>query len=393
MQPYREIIEQHELLVPQRIIFEWGGSARLGELAHSMANPGKVFLVTPGQSAQRAGLGDRVGALLQAAGFTVAEQIAVTAEPTAPAVDAAAARVRAIAPSLIIGIGGGSAIDFGKALAALAVNPGSVEDYLEGVGQGWVVEQDPLPYLAVPTTSGTGAEMTKNAVIADHEKGYKKSMRDARMIPTVALLDPELTTTVPRAVTAASGMDALTQLIEPCISVKRKPGPTVLAHRALRGLQAALPVCCAQPEDADARSTLSLASGISGICLANSGLALAHGVASGLGGLHPVPHGEICGILLPHTLRYNRDACETELGEALMHVLGEPDVTPDTIDRGITAIEELNRQTGVPPTLKHLALDDAEIQRVAAASMGSSMSGNPVEMTTETIYGFLRPLM
>ena len=234
--------------------------------------------------------------------------------------------------------------------------------------------------------------MTKNAVISDSEQGFKKSMRDTRMVPTAAIIDPELVCTVPRAVTAASGMDAITQLIEPCISTKRQPGPRKLAGMALRGTREALAACYRSGTDIQARTIMAQASGISGICLANSGLALAHGIASGLGGLHPVAHGLICGILLPHTLRMNRDACVAELEEALRNFLFEEEVTTTTIDRGINAIEALKNETDMPDTLAFLQLSDKQIREVAEASMGSSMTGNPVPMTPESTYAFLKPL-
>ena len=138
---------------------------------------------------------------------------------------------------------------------------------------------------------------------------------------------------------------------------------------------------------------MTLASSISGICLANSGLGLAHGIASGLGGLHPVAHGLICGILLPHILRYNRDACETELAWGMAQLLREDDITPDTIDRGIETIERMKKDIGVQTDLSFLGLSDTQIWSISEHSMGSSMSGNPIPMTPESIYTFLRPLM
>ena len=387
-----DLVRSAELAAPAVIRFGPGVMASMGAFLGREIPRGPVICIVDGQSAELSGIVPRVTAILQTENTTVLETIYVSGEPTVSRVDEIAAQVRERPPAWTLAVGGGSVIDTGKAVSALATNPGSVKDYLEGVGRGFTVANDPLPFVAVPTTSGTGAEMTKNAVIADHDQGFKKSMRDARMIPRIALLDPEQTRTVPAAVTAAAGMDAVTQLIEPCITAKRSPAVSELAGLALRGTREALPRCCREPDNLDARSTMALASGMSGVCLANAGLALVHGIASGLGGLHPVAHGLICGILLPHALRYNRDACKPELGEALRQFLGEDDITGDTIDRGITALERLQVETGVPRDLALLGLDEDQVRQIATASMGSSMTGNPIPMTPESTLEFLRPI-
>lgn len=380
------------LVMPGRIRFAVGAVRDVGPVARGLGAGAGVALVTGRKSAADSGLRARVAGCLADAGLEVVQGLAVAGEPTVAVIDEGAAGARARGPSAVVAVGGGSVIDAAKVIAALITNPGPVVDYLEGVGRGRQVGADPVPLIAIPTTSGTGAEMTKNGVVSEYEKGFKKSMRDDRMIPAAALLDPALTASVPRSVTAASGMDAITQLIESCISTRRASATTALAHRALRPVRAALPRCCEAPGDLAARGAMMIASAASGICLANAGLALVHGIASGLGGLYPVAHGLICGILLPHTLRYNRDACETEMAEALRHFLGEGAVDSATIERGIAEIVRLNAETGVPPDLRHLRLLEHEVRRVAEASQGGSMRGNPVPMDTESIYAFLRPL-
>ncbi len=366
-----------------------GSLDRLAEDAASLAGAGRAFLVTGGKSAGRSGSRDRVTLLLRRAGFETHHGEGVAGEPTAEQVNRMAAAARQLEPALVVGLGGGSVIDAAKAVAALATNEGQVEDYLEGVGRGWTLHEMPLPFIAIPTTAGTGAEMTKNAVLGSALGKFKKSMRDERMLARVVILDPELTCTTPASVTAAGGMDTITQLIESCITIKRTPATTGLAHTALGEVRQALPRCCGTPRNLDARAAMLLASAISGVCLANSGLALAHGIASGLGGRHGLAHGLICGILLPHTLRYNREACEETLAKALCRFLNESEVMPDTIDRGIDAIESLNRRLGIPPDLRFLKLSAAERFAVAEASMGSSMSGNPVPMDPERVDRFL----
>ena len=377
-------IRAASLKAPANIIFGVGVSQQLESPARELAGDKPVFiLTTPFLAAQ-------AKALLRA---LPGEMFArVDGEPTITLTDVAAAQARRLQPGLVISLGGGSVMDTGKAVAALAVNPGSVRDYLEGLGHRTQLTAAPLPHIAVPTTAGTGAEATRNAVIAAPDAGVKRSMRFDGMLPTVALLDPALTLSVPRAVTAAGGLDTLTQLIEVCISAKRKPAVTALALQALRLVRTALPVCCDEPKNLEARAAMMLASFISGVGLANAGLAMAHGIAAALGALHNVPHGLACGILLPATLRYNRPACETELAAALAAFLNQD--TPDsrTIETGIMEIEKLQRRIGVPGNLRHLKLDASALQQIAAGSMGSSMSGNPIPMTPEMTLEFLRQI-
>lgn len=380
------------LKAPPVVRYGPGLCERLGVEARGVAEGGVALLVVGGKSARRSGLLSRAMTLLAAAGFHVQVESGLETEPTVEEIQRMTAVVRALAPSVVVGLGGGSVLDAAKAVAALATNPGQVQDYLEGVGRGWSLGADPCPWVAVPTAAGTGAEMTKNAVIGSATSRFKKSMRDKRMLARAVLLDPELTCSVPASVTAAGGMDTLAQLMEPCLSVKRTPATTRLAHHALAVVATALPRACEAPRDIEARGALLLASAISGVCLANAGLGLAHGIASGVGGRHAVSHGLLCGILLPHALRHNRSACETELAEALRCFLGEARADAGTIDRGIAAIERLKRRLGIPEDLKFLRLSQEERRAVAEASMGSSMSGNPLPMDSAATDAFLARL-
>jgi alcohol dehydrogenase class IV len=389
------------LKAPAKILFGVGSAAQLEPLARELAGGRPVFIVTAPFLAPQA------EALLRLVPGEVFAR--VEGEPTIALADAAAAQARQLKPGLVISYGGGSVMDTGKAVAALAVNPGSVRDYLEGLGSRTALVAAPLPHIAVPTTAGTGAEATRNAVIAAPDAGVKRSMRFDGMLPAVALLDPALTLSVPRAATAAGGLDTLTQLIEVCISAKRKPAVTALAWQALRLVRASLPVCCDDPKNLEARSAMMLASFVSGVGLANSGLAMAHGIAAALGALHDVPHGLACGILLPATLRYNRAACEPELAAALAAFLNldfsavaaaysrrrrplAAATEADVIETGIAEIEQLQRRIGVPGDLRHLKLDAVALEKIAAGSMGSSMSGNPVPMDPAKTLAFLRTM-
>ena len=391
-QELTEIIHRIRLTAPQTIVFGRGKLNELGKLVMPPAWGQKAILVTGKQSATASGALGKIQILLNRYGVQLVPFPDVSREPTVAMVDAGAKLAREVKPKLVVSVGGGSVIDCAKAVAALAVNEGSVEDYLEGVGRGLAVANAPVPHIAIPTISGTGAEMTKNAVIASLEKGCKKSMRADSMVPTIALIDPLLTVTVPRPITASGGMDAITQLFEPCITLRRRPETTMLALEGLRIARMGLMTCCDDGGNVLARELMALVSMLGGVCLANSGLGMAHGIAAGLGALFDMPHGLACGILLPHAIRYNRAACKNELAQALTAFLNQPHASVNAIDEGIAVINELNSRLGIPKDLKHLQMKEDNLKRLAKASMGSSMSGNPVPMTEESVLEFLKTI-
>jgi alcohol dehydrogenase class IV len=391
-QELTETIHRIHLKAPQTIVFGRGKLNELGKLVMPPAWGQKAILVTGKQSAAASGALGAIQVLLTRYGVQLVPFADVSREPTVAMVDAGAKLARDVKPKLVVSVGGGSVIDCAKAIAALAVNEGSVEDYLEGVGRGLPVAHTPVPHIAIPTVAGTGAEMTKNAVIVSLEKGYKKSMRADSMVPTIALIDPLLAVTVPPSITAAGGMDAITQLFEPCVTLKRRPETTMLALEGLRIARAALMKSYEEGGNVLAREQMALVSMLGGVCLANSGLGMAHGIAAGLGALFDMTHGLACGILLPHAIRYNRAACANELSQAITAFLNQPRASVNAIDEGIAVINELNNRLCIPQDLKHLQLKEEDLKRVAKASMGSSMSGNPVPMTEESVLEFLKTI-
>jgi alcohol dehydrogenase class IV len=385
-------IRKSGLRAPERIIFGSGEFSGLGEAAQALAPQGPALVITGRRSARQSGLADRVAGMLEQSGTGASFFAGVDGEPTVEMVDSAGEQARRTSPALIVGLGGGSVLDCAKAVAAMATNGGSVRDYLEGVGTGREIENSPLPLLAIPTVAGTGAEMTRNSVIGVPDQGVKRSLRHDQILPATSLIDPELTLNVPFSVTAAGSLDTLTQLLESCITIKRRPETTYLAHQGLLLVRRPL-LGCREGLDLRAREALSLASTLSGTCLANAGLALVHGIASGIGEYKKIPHGLVCGILLPHALQFNRPACRKELGAALACFLGEAEQDGDSIiDRGIAEIKRLNRLLEIPADLKHLGIRPEEVEIIARQSMGSSMSGNPIPMTPESVAAFLRPL-
>ncbi len=314
-------------------------------------------------------------------------------EPDCTAINEAAARARRLAPRLVVGIGGGSAMDAAKAVAAMARHDGRIEEYLEGAEPRRALDRTPLPLVAVPTTAGTGAEMTRNAVIGWTERRVKRSLRDDRLVPAVALIDPEFTYELPAAPTLWSGLDALTQLIEVCISRRATAATTELALRVIGWIRWALPACLERPRDGRARAAMSAAASLSGVCLANAGLAMAHGIAAALGAIRPIPHGLACGLLLPHTLRYNREAAAPALARVMAAWLGQPESGEAVIDRGLADLDAWYRRLDVPGDLRAYGISAAELERVAEGSLGRSMEGNPVPMTADAVRAFLQPLL
>ncbi|MCA9543473.1 MAG: iron-containing alcohol dehydrogenase, partial [Myxococcales bacterium] len=265
---------------------------------------GRHALVITGRDSTRAG---PLLARLHSAGLATTCHC-ITGEPTVEAVVAGVAQAAAADCDLVIGFGGGSAIDAAKAIAILARNPGNVTDHLEVIGHGRPITQPGLPCLAIPTTAGTGAEVTRNSGLASPEHRVKVSLRSPLMLPTVALVDPELTLDLPPALTASTGMDALTQLIEPYTCGRTNPLVDGLCVEALPRVARSLQRAATDGRDASARSDMALASLSGGLALANAGLGAVHGFAGPIGGMFSAPHGAVCAALLPHVMAANLQA-------------------------------------------------------------------------------------
>jgi len=312
-------------------------------------------------------------------------------EPTLPMLEAALALARDHRPAWIAAVGGGAALDLGKALAALAPGTGPVIRHLETAGPGAPLEAAPLPFVALPTTAGTGAEATRNAVIGLVGDGRKVSLRDERMLPRVAIVDPDLTLGCPWPVTLASGLDALTQLIEPYVSARANPFTDALALPAIPRAIAALRALEAQ-EDPSARGAMAWASLSGGIALANAGLGAVHGFAGVIGGLTGAAHGAICGALLGPVLEANRAALPSgsaggvriaQVCAIIADAFGcDAAEAPATLARWA-------RGAGLPG-LAAQGLDPADHGRVAQAALGaSSMKANPVVLPPCTLEAIL----
>jgi alcohol dehydrogenase class IV len=279
------------------IRFGPGSSRDLDRLVSAM---GRHVLLVVDEKLARAS--ERVGALheeLGRPGLRVS-RVGLEGEPSPDWVDAAVARFRDEDIDVVLAMGGGSAVDAGKAVSAMLLQEGSVADFLEGVGTGAVHDGSNVPFVAVPTTAGTGSEATKNAVLSRvGPDGFKKSLRHDGFVPDLAVLDPELLVTCPRPVTAACGMDALTQLLESYVSQGATPLTDALAESGLAHLAGSLTSACSEgAADVEVRGRTAYAALLSGITLANAGLGVVHGLASAFGGAFSIPHGVVCGTLV-----------------------------------------------------------------------------------------------
>ena len=310
---------------------------------------------------------------------------AVPQEPDMALVEAGTGIARAARAQVVVALGGGAAIDAGKAIAALVPAARPMLDHLEVVGRGLPLDQPPLPFVALPTTAGTGAEVTRNAVIGVPEHARKVSLRDARMLPRLAVVDPALTDHCPRAVTLASGLDAITQVIEPYCCTRANPLADALCRDAIpRGLAAIRRLM--EGEDARARDEMAWVSLCGGLALANAGLGAVHGLAGPLGGLTGAAHGAICGALLPHVLVANRRAVsDPALAARLDRVagwIGAAFGLPDA-DMGQAAalLAGWSRDAGLPGLAALGIGAQAQAAAAEAAASSSSMKANPAPLS------------
>lgn len=341
-----------------------------------LARLGRRVLLVHGSSAVRA---DWMRDALNAEGCEVST-FAVPGEPDVALITAGVTAALKAGAQAIIAIGGGAVIDAGKAIAALAPATRPMLDHLEVVGNGMPLDADPLPFAALPTTAGTGAEATRNAVIAVPDARRKVSLRDARMLPYMAVVDPSLTDGSPRTVTLASGLDAITQVIEPYLCTRANPLTDALClpviesgPRALRTLM--------QHEDEDARATMAWTSLCGGLALANAGLGAVHGLAGSLGGLSGASHGAICGALLPHVLAASAARATGETARRIDQVKNcLAQVFSARPGDAFISLYDWSRDAGLPGLDEQGVTEDHRAKAAAMAASSSSMTVNPVPL-------------
>jgi alcohol dehydrogenase class IV len=383
-----ELIMRFEFATAARIIF---GSGTRREVTPAAVSQGRRALIVTGRTWERVAwlLED-----LKSQGMTIIT-FTVIGEPTLETVRAGATLARQEDCELVIGFGGGSVIDAGKAIAALLKNPGDLLDYLEVVGKGQALARAPAPYIAIPTTAGTGAEVTRNAVLASPDHRVKVSLRSPLMLPQLAVVDPELTYSLPPYLTAGTGLDALTQLVEPYVCNSPNPMTDALCREGMRRVAVSLRLAYREGGNAQAREDMALASLFGGLALANARLGAVHGLAGPLGGTILAPHGMICARLLPLVMETNARALKARapaspahnrLAEAARVLTGDPKAN---IDEGLAWLQALCFDLAVPP-LSQFGMDAGVIPLVVAqAQKASSMKGNPIELTEDELTDIL----
>jgi alcohol dehydrogenase class IV len=367
------------------------GEGVVDQLPDVVGRFGRRVLVVAGAAPERVAAAVD---MLERGGSDVA-WVRVHHEPTVEQVEAGLVAARQHSADVVLAIGGGSVLDTAKAVAAVATNPGNLLDYLEVVGRGLPLHCPGIPCIAVPTTSGTGAEVTRNAVIDVPRHATKVSLRGANLLPRVALLDPRLTLSVPADITASTGFDALTQVIEPYVSNRHNPMTDALATAGIELAARALRRAYHQGDDIAARSDMAMVSLWGGMCLANARLGAVHGLAGPIGGMFHAPHGAICAALLGPVMRANAAACSRQqTGEATLWRYAEIArlVTGDgsaTVEAGISWVERLANELGIR-SLGQLGVTSGSFGDIVERAMrASSMQGNPVRLEPAELSAIL----
>lgn len=373
---------------PPAIVF---GVNALEKLRETIEREGRrVLLVSGPRWLASSGWRERITGLLS--GLDVRPLVCAEGEPSTESLAAALEAALAFSPTVILAIGGGSVLDTAKALSGLLRHGGPVARYLEGVPGSVPVPGPGVPWIAMPTTAGTGAEVTKNAVIRATDLGVKRSMRSAFLLARAVIVDPQLSCTLPRRVTGISGLDALTQLVEAYVTKKANPFVQSLVEGAFGPMVSALQRLAREPANIELRSAASYGAMVSGIALANAGLGAAHGFAAALGGMFGVPHGLACAVSLPHVLEANAEVIREPIGRLTAFARsGSPN--GDSVSWLADTVREVLERFELPPDLREYRIPAERVKEIAEKSSGSSMSGNPRELGIPEREAILRKIV
>ncbi len=380
---------QFEFATATRIIF---GAGAIQQVGPTVKHFGRRALVVTGGHPQRA---EKLLANLAANGIGAAT-FAVAGEPEIATVENGVAVAKQEHCGLVIAFGGGSVMDAGKAIAAMLTNDGELSDYLEIIGRGRTLARPAAPFVAIPTTAGTGSEVTRNAVLASPEHQLKVSLRSPLMLATAAVIDPELTYDLPPTLTASTGLDALTQLIEPYVCLRANPMTDGLCLEGLQRAARSLHAAFNNGHDPAAREDMAVASLHGGLALANAGLGAVHGFAGPIGGMFSAPHGAVCAALLPQVMTMNIQALSEREPEgfALKRyrriagiLTGDPKATAEA---GVEWVRQLVAALQIPPLRVYGIGPEHVAELVVKAANASSMKANPVALTPEELAVTLR---
>lgn len=391
------MIESFSISRLPRIEFGHGCFAKTAGICAAYGS--RLLLVTGASSFQSSGAFEQLKADFSAHKIDW-QHCTIDGEPSPQMVDDIVKQYGDADIEIVLGVGGGSALDAAKAIAGLLKVQRSVMDYLEGVGPELEYSGPAVPFIAAPTTAGTGSEATKNAVLSVQGKdGFKKSFRHDQLVAQVAIVDPALLGSCPPEVIAANGMDALTQLLESYVSTRANPMTDTLALKGLRAVaECLLPLYWREGDIAEAQSNMAFASMLSGICLAQTGLGSVHGLAAPLGAFFPIPHGVACGTLVAEATRLNIDAMLSREpnNPALDKYVKLDQVLLDTDyhnkhESWERLVNLLSRWTEALklPRLSSYGVSEEDLDRIVANARGSSMKTNPLVLTDEELKGLL----
>ena len=373
-----------EFATATRIIFGAGTRSEVSALAGEFGS--RALLVT-GRDSSRAEI---IPARLREVGVS-AVTFSVSGEPEISTIERGTAFANEENCDFVIGFGGGSALDAAKAIAAMLANDGELLDYVEIVGRGQALKKRSAPFIAIPTTAGTGSEVTRNAVLSSPEHQVKVSLRSPLMLARLAVVDPELTHDLPRALTASTGLDALTQLIEPYAGLRANPMTDGLCVEGIRRTARSLRVAFRDGQNKSAREDMAVASLFGGLALANAGLGAVHGFAGPVGGMFPAPHGAVCAALLPEVMNTNirtlrQRAPDSEslrrYDEVAQLLVGKGSATADD---GVEWVRQLVADLQIPPLRTYGIRREHIADIVTKATNASSMKANPIVLTPEEL--------
>ncbi len=378
-----------EFYAPGKIIFGPGGLSQVGAEAKRLGN--KVLVVLGRSAMRKSGALDRLTHLLTENNLEYAIYENIPSDPTVETIDTGTGLARKGSCNLVIALGGGSVLDTGKAISAMVTNEGSVADYQEIEGKGRKFQHKPFPFIAIPTTSGTGSEATRNAVITNTKLGLKKSIRDPWLIPEVALIDPELTLSLPPYITAICGGDALTQCIESYLGRKSQEITDALALHAIGLIGKSLVKAVKDGKNLEARKDMAMAALLSGLCLSNSGLGTAHALSHPLGVYYKIPHGLSCAILLPYVMEYNLPIVTKRLAK-IAQSLGE-DIPllseTEAAQKAVEKIKEILSQAGIKNNLSEWGIKKEDFPKLIKGAKGGSLNNNPRDTSDEDLIELL----